>query len=83
VSVRALRPDINPAITAMLPAIEAMTPPVIDPPWKSLAVALDAIGAAVYLKDGHSRYVFANPATERLILQAQRGGQRRWQQLSI
>ncbi|RZT97650.1 PAS domain S-box-containing protein/diguanylate cyclase (GGDEF)-like protein [Rivibacter subsaxonicus] len=51
----------------MLPATEAMTAPALDPSWMSLAVALDAIGAAVYLKDGNSRYVFANEATERLL----------------
>ena len=51
----------------MLPAKEAMTAPLLDPSWLSFAVALDAIGAAVYLKDAQGRYVFANEATERAL----------------
>jgi diguanylate cyclase (GGDEF)-like protein len=51
----------------MLPATQAMTAPPFDPSWQSFAVALDAIGAAVYLKDAQGRYVFANEATERAL----------------
>lgn len=51
----------------MLSATETMTALPLDPSWQSFAVALDAIGAAVYLKDAQGRYVFANEATERVL----------------
>jgi diguanylate cyclase (GGDEF)-like protein len=51
----------------MLPASEAMTAPHHDPWWLSCATALNAVGAAVYLKDAQGRYLLANEAAERVL----------------
>jgi diguanylate cyclase (GGDEF)-like protein/PAS domain S-box-containing protein len=51
----------------MLPAPEAMTAPLMDPSWMPFAAALDAVGAAVYLKDAQGRYVLANETAERVL----------------